>query len=126
MGGRADFFKKGAWNFTCDFCGAKNKSTDAMFTWNGYYVCQHHKEVRNPQDFLRGVKDNQSVPWNRVEAPETFVQFCTLQGRNAIPGYAVPGCAIPGFINLAFLPSVQIEGGGLLDVDFILDISHLG
>lgn len=104
----ADFYANGQWNFFCDLCGRKEKSGRAMLTWNGLRVCKHHKEIRNPQDFLRGVKDDQSVPWSRPEKePETFILVCTLQGTNAIPGYAVPGCAIPAYINLAFLPSVQ-------------------
>jgi hypothetical protein len=107
MAGKADFFADGQWNFFCALCGAKTKSGDAMKTWDNQYVCKHHREVRNPQDFIRGVRDNQSVPWSRPEPPDQFLQYCTLQGRNAIPGFAVPGCAVPGFINLAFLPSQQ-------------------
>ena len=68
-----DYFASGQWNFYCEFCGAKNKSSDGRKTWNGYWVCSHHKEVRNPQDFLRGVKDDQSVPWARPAQPVAFV-----------------------------------------------------
>jgi len=110
--GKADFYKDGEWNFTCDLCGAKNKSGDAMKTWQNLYVCKHHREVRNPQDFLRGVRDNQSTPWSRPKPPETFVpepEGCTLRGSNSIPGYAVPGCAIPGYVNLAFLASQPVR-----------------
>src|SRR5882672_9572567 len=108
MSGKADYYAKGQWNFFCDLCGAKTKSGDSMKTWNNLYVCKHHKEVRNPQDFLRGVKENMSLPWTRPEKqPETFAAYCTLQGTNAIPGYAVPGCLIPAYINMAFIPSVQ-------------------
>jgi len=65
MTANADYYAKGEWNFYCDICGAKNKSSRAQKTWDNHYVCVHHKEVRNPQDFLRGVKDDQSVPWSR-------------------------------------------------------------
>jgi hypothetical protein len=118
--GKADYYADGQWNFYCDLCGAKTKSGDAMKTWNGLYVCRHHKEVRNPQDYLRGVKDNQSTPWSRPEkVPETFVGYCTLQGKNAVPGFAIPGCAIPAFINRAFLPSVNPSlAWQLLDTNF--------
>lgn len=105
--GRADYYADGQWNFFCDFCGAKQKSGRAMKTWNGFYVCKHHREVRNPQDFLRGVRENQSLPWTRPEPTDQFVYTCTLQGRNAIPGFAIPGCMTPGFVNFAFLPSVE-------------------
>lgn len=110
--GKADYYAEGQWNFFCDLCGAKNKSSDAMKTWNGLYVCRHHKELRNPQDFLRGVKDDPSVPWSRPEVePENFVMTCSLQGTNAIPGYAIPGCAIPAYVNMAFLPSLEMYVG---------------
>jgi hypothetical protein len=110
--GKADYYRSGQWNFYCDLCGAKTKASDSMLTWNGLRVCKHHKEVRNPQDFLRGVRDDPSTPWTRPEkVPETFLHYCTLQGRNAIPGFAIPGCAIPAFVNLAFLPSVEMWAG---------------
>lgn len=121
--GRADFFANGDWNFTCDFCGAKNKNSNAMKTWDNFYVCKHHKEVRNPQDFLRGVKDDQTTPWNRPFRPPLcdttsfpFIDFCTLQMRNAMAGYACPGCATPSFINFAFVPSLeQYRGWAIQD-----------
>lgn len=105
--GRADYYSSGDWNFRCDLCGAKRKSKDGRKTWDGHYVCAHHKEVRNPQDFLRGVKDNQSVPWSRPGGNDLFVPppQCTLKTSNAIPGWGAPGCAIPSQANMAFLPS---------------------
>lgn len=72
MAGKADFYADGSWNFYCDFCGAKAKSDDGMRTWDNFYVCKHHKEVRNPQDFVRGVRENQSLPWTRPKPPNIF------------------------------------------------------
>lgn len=66
------FFKKGEWNGICDRCGEKRKSGALKKTWDGYYVCPETCwEIRHPQDFLRGKKDDSSVPWTRVEAPDT-------------------------------------------------------
>lgn len=65
--GSADRYADGEWNFYCDLCGRKNKSSQAMKTWKNTYVCKHHKEVRNPQDFVKGVRDAQAVPWTRPE-----------------------------------------------------------
>ena len=42
-------------------------------TWDGFYVCASHKEERNPQDLIRGIKDDQSVPWSCPEAEWQFV-----------------------------------------------------
>lgn len=109
MAGKADFYADGQWNFFCDLCGCKAKSGRAMKTWNNLYVCKHHKEIRNPQDFIRGVKDDQTVPFSRPRGPDIFVpDICYLQGTNAIPGWAVPGCALPDYVNLAFLPSLSL------------------
>jgi hypothetical protein len=71
----ADYFAPGQWNFYCDLCGKKAKSGTARKTWEGHYVCASHKEVRNPQDFVRGVKDDQSTPWSR---PNDGSQSLTL------------------------------------------------
>lgn len=71
--GIADRFASGEWNFYCDLCGKKQKSSQGVQTWDKFWVCRSHKEVRNPQDFVKGVKDDQSVPWERPEPPDTFV-----------------------------------------------------
>ena len=63
--GQADFFKSGEFNFYCDLCGKKGKSGTAVKTWDGHYVCKSHKEIRNPQDFVRGVRETLALPWSR-------------------------------------------------------------
>ena len=71
--GSSDRYADGEWNFFCDLCGRKAKSSQGVKTWDNHYVCRHHKEVRNPQDFVRGVRDSQSVPWTRPEATDTYI-----------------------------------------------------
>lgn len=61
------YFKKGDHNAICDRCGFKFKASQLRKTWDGFYVCQEDWEPRHPQDFLRGVKDDPSVPWTRSE-----------------------------------------------------------
>lgn len=70
-------YADGEWNFTCDLCGRIDKSSRARKTWDNHWVCEKHKEVRNPQDFVKGVKDDQSVPWSRVEVAPTYVSTST-------------------------------------------------
>ena len=79
--GDSTYILEGDWNVACDLCGKKVKAAFTMKTWDGFYVCKHHKEERNPQDYLRGIKDNQSVPFSRPEPPLNFVQnsFLLLQ-----------------------------------------------
>lgn len=110
MAGSADFYADGQWNFFCDLCGRKEKSSIGRKTWDNFYVCARHREIRNPQDFVRGIKDNQTVPWNRPRPPDDFVKVCSVRGSVAIPGYAVPGCCIPKFINLAWIQEALPEG----------------
>ena len=71
---RNDFYADGQWNFICDLCGRKNKSSNAVQTWDNFWVCKYHKEIRNPQDFVRGVTDIPAPPWLRPEPPDAFVQ----------------------------------------------------
>jgi hypothetical protein len=120
----ADYYADGQWNFYCDLCGRKQKSNRAMLTWNGLYVCRHHKEVRNPQDFLRGVVDNQTTDWNRANDgvlgcfASGVLPTCTLQSNQCIPGFGLPGCMIPGYTNTAFFPSLlQWTGWAIQDTN---------
>lgn len=45
-------------------------------TWDGFYVCEECWEPRHPQDFVRGVPDNPSVPWTRPDdSPDDGITF---------------------------------------------------
>ena len=93
--GRADRLVLGDWNVVCSLCGFKRKASMMVKNWQGYWRCPEHNEPRQPQDFVRGEQDIQTVPWS--QPPNVvYVQSCTLQGISAIPAYAIPGCAIPG------------------------------
>jgi hypothetical protein len=120
-----NYWASGQWNFICELCGAKRKSKDGVKTWDGHYVCSSHKEVRNPQDFVRGVRENLTVPWTRPATVDTFIPTCTVIGSLPVPACATPGCAIPGPMGHAWageissscqldsikaIPSVSIPG----------------
>lgn len=94
------YYKPGSWNVICDVCGVQYKAEELRRRWDGLMVCKHDFEVRHPQDFIRAVPDNQTVPWVRPESTDVFIEhFCTVNGLTAIPGYARPGCAIPSRIT---------------------------
>lgn len=65
MIGPSDYFAPGEWSFHCDECFSKRKSSEARFRWDGAIVCPECWEPRHPQDFVRGVKDNQAPAWTR-------------------------------------------------------------
>lgn len=93
--GRADYLELGDWNASCSMCGRKRKASQLVRNWQGLYRCPEHNEIRQPQDFVRNVKDVMSVPWSQPQE-DTYVLLCTINGRSAIPGWAYPGCSIPG------------------------------
>lgn len=68
--GQSDYYLHGGWNVICDRCGFKYKNTQIRETWDGLRVCKKCFEHRQPQDFVRGVTDDMSVPWSRPEATE--------------------------------------------------------
>ena len=46
----------------CDKCGMRYRQSDTKREWNGLWVCEDCFETRQPQDFVRGKADRQSVP----------------------------------------------------------------
>jgi len=84
--GKADFLKRHDWNGFCDRCGEKRKASDLKKTWDGYYVCPESCwEIRHPQDFLRGEKDDQSVAWTRPEQPDQETDNSTWATPTSVP-----------------------------------------
>lgn len=56
-------YKEGDYVAVCFECGHKFYASELKRHWQGYYVCSAHWEMRQPQDFVRGVPDTQTVPW---------------------------------------------------------------
>lgn len=99
--GRADFWEPGDWNASCSMCGRKRKASQMVRNWQGLYRCPEHNEPRQPQDFVRGLQDIQTVSWSQPQT-DINIQICTPNGLSAIPGYAIPGCMIPGRSVIAY------------------------
>ena len=95
---------KGNWLADCDACGKTFYSAELRKRWDGYMVCNLDWEIRQPQDFVRGIADTQAPPWVRPEVQDQFVLACTT--RTSLPGYATPTCMIAGnTVNLGSVPS---------------------
>lgn len=75
--GKADYYKKGDYNVICDICGTKHKASDCRMQWNNLFTCSTCYEERNPQDFVRGVRDKQRVPIPRPDGEPIFVGIVT-------------------------------------------------
>jgi len=53
--------------------------------WNGLYACKEDWNIRHPQDFIKGVKDDPSVEWTRPEGTDVEVDNSTWLGRTDVP-----------------------------------------
>jgi len=90
--GQADYLALGDWNAVCYECGSKRKGSTLKRHWQGYWVCPEHWEPRQPQDFARGVPDNQTPPWTQ---PEPTPVFIPINPKGAKPRY-VNGTVVNG------------------------------
>lgn len=45
----------------CDRCGTEYPLKDLLFEWTGHRVCHKCRDKRHPQEFVRGVPDQQFV-----------------------------------------------------------------
>lgn len=52
--------------------GFKVPLSNLVRQWDGQLVDYRFVDARNSQDFVRGVKDNQSLPYSRPEPPNEF------------------------------------------------------
>jgi hypothetical protein len=67
---KGKFFESGSWNMVCDQCGRIFKQEDMRKRWDQSWVDLACFEIRQPQDFVRAVRDNPAVP---VSRPFTFI-----------------------------------------------------
>lgn len=71
--GRKLHYRPGSFYRTDDRSGFPQRAEDTRKEWNGLIVDERLWEARQPQDLVRGVKDQQSVPEARPLAPNIFV-----------------------------------------------------
>lgn len=57
----------------CDRTGFKCWASETVLEWNGLRVRRQSAEPRHPQDFVRGVKDNPTVPFTRPATADVFL-----------------------------------------------------
>mgnify|MGYP003342889622 CR=1 FL=1 len=78
-------YDKGDWIAMCDVCGRKYKASVLKKRWDGLMCCDDDWEIRQPQDFVRGIPDTQIAPWLRSEATNNFVAVTTAQPMTVYP-----------------------------------------
>ncbi len=88
------------------------EASDTRAEWNGLIVERRFWEIRQPQDFVKGVADDQSVPDARSELATPFVgPISTNISADVSPGATfLPLDNIAGF-NANDNIGVMIDGG---------------
>lgn len=71
--GRKLFYVLGSFYRTDDRTGFPQRAENTRKEWTGSIVDERVWEARQPQDLVRGVQDQQSVPEARPLAPNAFV-----------------------------------------------------
>ena len=69
--GHARGYKPGDFNIICDYSGFKIRRSEARMTWDGYLVRADFWEPRQPQDFVRGLRDKISVAPGQTRGEST-------------------------------------------------------
>ena len=87
MGSR-DHFRLGDYNAYCDVCGFKYKASELRKRWDGAMVCKRDWEPRHPQDFVKGIKEDQTLPFYRTGGTDTYQSgyVQALAGATTITG----------------------------------------
>ena len=57
----------------CDASGFEFPLSDLVLQWDGALVHPRFLDKRNPQDFVTGVRQSQSLPYSRPEPPDRYV-----------------------------------------------------
>ena len=68
-------YDKGDWKADCDVCGRTYHASILQQRWDGLMCCPDDWEIRQPQDFVRGVPDTQITPWSRPEPNNQFIEI---------------------------------------------------
>lgn len=66
-------FVMGDYYRICDRTGFKRRARKTQMEWNGLIVWKDVWEARQPQDFVKGVPDNQTVPMPRPRQVNSFL-----------------------------------------------------
>lgn len=109
--GRADYLALGDYNVLCGQCGRKRKASECRILppgvpGSGLLVCYpEHWDARHPQEFVKAVPDNMSVPLAQPPGSVTPQEFVvTTQGGAAnalvltVSGTYPSGIPFPGQI----------------------------
>lgn len=82
-----DYYAPGDYYQICDISGQKMKASRSKRAWDNSIRHPDHWEPRHPQDYVRGVRDEQAVPISR---PDIDNSVATRGKVDPFPGFGVP------------------------------------
>lgn len=82
-------YRPGDYLCKCDRTGFTVYASDTVVEWNGLRVRRQSAERRQPQDFVRGRKDNQSVPDARPQPADVFLYTNGEQAQLRTTGFLI-------------------------------------
>jgi hypothetical protein len=82
MGAKPGTYKAGDNYVICDYSGFKIRASDARITWDGLLVHKKFWEPRQPQDFVRGVRDDSRPSKVRSEGEDVFLDTNDVQASD--------------------------------------------
>jgi len=56
-------YKPGDWLYVCQRCGFTKYASEIRKEWTGLRVCSDCWEPRHPQEYVRGIRDDMTVPF---------------------------------------------------------------
>lgn len=65
--------RPGDWLYTCQRCGFTKYASQIRQEWTGLHVCETCWEPRHPQEFVRGVADDMTVPFANPPSDPVFL-----------------------------------------------------
>lgn len=87
--GTERFYRPGSFYRIDDRTGFATRAERTRTEWNGLIVSDRVWEARQPQDFVKGVADNQTVPYPRPRQPNPDVYSSHIAEFNVLGGKIV-------------------------------------
>lgn len=121
--GQADYLALGDWNAACAECGRKRKASEMVqvppgVPGAGLYVCPEHWRPQQPQDFVRGIPDNLSVPWSQPQVDIfTDPTYNLDESGNATVATSSVYTTILTIFEGITVPTLTLSGTGALIVN---------
>ena len=97
-------YKPGSFYRICDRTGFAVRAEDTQMEWNNLIVDKRVWEVRQPQDFVKGIPDNQTVPYARPRSPN-LASGATISAEFEVLG-DLPGRVMFNVLNSS-MPTVS-------------------